>query len=114
VGVLGPSASAYDADLGATYSLLAHRAVNPPPPSSLAEEEHLRSLLLRAAARDFRRSQRFVDLRAYGSTRIRQQPRFTRFRDSLHGLQPMQTACNPGERRFRPQRTAAETVQIKA
>ena len=36
---------------------LAHRAWNPPPSSSLAEEEHLRSLLLRAAARDSRRSQ---------------------------------------------------------
>jgi hypothetical protein len=31
---------------------LAHRAWNPPPSSSLAEEERLRSLLLRAAARD--------------------------------------------------------------
>jgi hypothetical protein len=30
--------------------------LNPPPSSSLAEEEHLRLLLLRAAARDFRRS----------------------------------------------------------
>jgi hypothetical protein len=28
-----------------------------PPPSSLAQEERLRSLLLRAAAHDFRRSQ---------------------------------------------------------
>jgi hypothetical protein len=27
--------------------------VDPPPSSSLAEEEHLRSLLLRAPARDF-------------------------------------------------------------
>ena len=31
--------------------LLAHRAWNPPPSSSVAEEEHLCSLLLRAAAR---------------------------------------------------------------
>jgi hypothetical protein len=30
---------------------------NPPPSSSHAEEKRLRSLLLRAAARDFRRSQ---------------------------------------------------------
>jgi hypothetical protein len=30
---------------------------NPPPSSSLAEEERLRSLLLRSAARDFRRLQ---------------------------------------------------------
>jgi hypothetical protein len=38
--------------------LLAHRALNPPPlSSSLAEEERLCSLLLRVAARDFRRSQ---------------------------------------------------------
>jgi hypothetical protein len=35
------------------FELLAHRAWNPPPSSSLAEEERLRSLLLRAAARDF-------------------------------------------------------------
>ncbi len=34
----------------------AHRAWNPPPSSSLAEEERLRSLLLRAPARDSRRS----------------------------------------------------------
>jgi hypothetical protein len=40
-----------------THGLLAHRASNPPPSSSLAEEERLRSLLLRAAVRDFRRSQ---------------------------------------------------------
>jgi hypothetical protein len=39
------------------FELLAHRAVDPPPSSSLAEEERLRSLLLRATARDFRRSQ---------------------------------------------------------
>jgi hypothetical protein len=39
------------------FALLAHRAWNPPPSSSLAEEERLRSLLLRATARDFRRSQ---------------------------------------------------------
>ena len=38
-------------------SLLAHRALNPPPSSSFAKEERLCSLLLRAAARDFRRSQ---------------------------------------------------------
>jgi hypothetical protein len=38
--------------------LLAHRSVDPPPSSSLAEEEHLRSLLLRAAARDFQRTER--------------------------------------------------------
>jgi hypothetical protein len=37
--------------------LLAHRAWNPPPSSALAEEKRLRSLLLRAAARDSRRSQ---------------------------------------------------------
>jgi hypothetical protein len=37
--------------------LLAHRAVNPPLSSWLAEEERLRLLLLRAAARDSRRSQ---------------------------------------------------------
>jgi hypothetical protein len=37
--------------------LLAHRALNPPPSSSLAVERRLRSLLLRAAARDYRRSQ---------------------------------------------------------
>jgi hypothetical protein len=37
--------------------LLAHRAVDPPPSSSFAEEERLRSLLLRPAARDSRRSQ---------------------------------------------------------
>jgi len=38
--------------------------LNPPPASSLAEEEHLRSLLLRAAARDYRRSQlwRFISV----------------------------------------------------
>jgi hypothetical protein len=35
---------------------LAHRAWNPPPSSSLSEEERLCSLLLRAAARDSRRS----------------------------------------------------------
>ena len=34
----------------------AHRAWNPPPSSSLAEEERLCSLLLRAPARDSRRS----------------------------------------------------------
>src|SRR5687768_1345217 len=39
-------------------ALLAHRAWNPPPSSSLAEEERLCSLLLHAAARDSRRSQR--------------------------------------------------------
>jgi hypothetical protein len=37
--------------------LLAHRAMDPPPSSSLAEETRLCSLLLRAAVRDFRRSQ---------------------------------------------------------
>ncbi|MGH3341158.1 MAG: hypothetical protein ACRDPL_20300, partial [Propionibacteriaceae bacterium] len=31
------------------WELLAHRAAYPPPSSSLAEEERLRSLLLRAA-----------------------------------------------------------------
>jgi hypothetical protein len=39
------------------FELLAHRALNPPPSSSLAEEIRLSSLLLRAAARDYRRSQ---------------------------------------------------------
>src|SRR5215217_1458328 len=39
-------------------ALLAHRAWGPPPSSSLAEEKRLRSLLLRAPARDSRRSQR--------------------------------------------------------
>jgi hypothetical protein len=42
---------------GPFLQLLAHRALNPPPSSSLAEEERLRSLLLRAAARDSRRPQ---------------------------------------------------------
>src|SRR4029453_876218 len=37
--------------------LLAHRALDPPSSSSLTEEERLFSLLLRAAARDSRRSQ---------------------------------------------------------
>src|SRR5215212_11668515 len=39
-------------------ALLAHRAWNPPPSSSLPEEERRCSLLLHAAARDSRRSQR--------------------------------------------------------
>jgi hypothetical protein len=47
-----------------SFELLAHRALNPPPSSSLAEEERLRSLLLRAAARDFRRSQLYFELLA--------------------------------------------------
>jgi hypothetical protein len=45
-GVEGESHAAF------FLELLAHRALNPPPSSSLAEEERLRSLLLRAAARD--------------------------------------------------------------
>jgi hypothetical protein len=40
-----------------SFKLLAHRALDPPPSSSLAKEVRLRSLLLRAAARDLRRSQ---------------------------------------------------------
>jgi len=42
-----------------------NRAWNPPPSSSLAEEEHLRSLLLRAAARDL------PTLAAYGPLLLR-------------------------------------------
>jgi Protein of unknown function (DUF998) len=42
--------------------LLARRAVDPPPSSSLAEEKHLRSILLRGSVRDSRRGQRWGPL----------------------------------------------------
>src|SRR5215212_11864467 len=47
------------------YSLLAHRAVNPPPSWSLAKEERLRSLPLRAPAHDLRRSHPCCSLLAH-------------------------------------------------
>src|SRR5215218_8240590 len=40
---------------------LAHRAWKPPTSSSIAEEEHLVSLVLSTAARDFRRSRQFME-----------------------------------------------------
>jgi hypothetical protein len=55
---ISPAARADTRTDSSSYrELLAHRAVDPPPSSSLAEEERLRSRLLRAAARDSRRSQ---------------------------------------------------------
>jgi hypothetical protein len=58
---------------------------NPPPSSSLAEEERLRSLLLRAAARDFRRSQPLLSCQemrsVYADSATRTKPsRITRAR----------------------------------